>query len=283
MKDAYNFLPANSPLRSSDHSPLPSAVSKNKHLPLRTTGLNTLKSKRNSQVDCSKDLDQRSSVSKSLARASKASNLSHVSKVSIITKESDFSNHSEILIPVKPLRASSVIDSSSSACGPYPDRLARNSEESPDWFRIPVPSCKQNNDDGRISVLSKLNGWIFISEKSKNRKNRAGKKGPFEGPGFDVHQVSALAPSWMLAKKNSFEESKSRDLSPAYSSMTKEEKRLFLFEGSGDEKGKSNDNTPKVLKGVERVNRVSYRPRIFYEWVAPVNEGKVTGKVGSFM
>ena len=202
------------PLRSSALSPIPLS---NNHQLLRTSGLRTLDSKRNS-IFSHKSRGDRSSISKSLARPSRAS--------SVVESQT----------PVK----LSILTSGQ-------DNVGRTSNESPDWFKIPVPECRQNNDDGKISVLSKLNGWIFVSENSKSRKNRMGKLGPFEQGNFDVHKVSALAPAWMNKNKEIEVEAKSRDLSPAYSAMNKEQKRMFLFEGEGKvELGKIVDRTPKA-------------------------------------
>ena len=108
-----------------------------------------------------------------------------------------------------------------------------------------------------------------------------GKLGPFEQGNFDVHKVSALAPAWMNKNKEIEVEAKSRDLSPAYSAMNKEQKRMFLFEGEGKvELGKIVDRTPKAEPFEEIKRHAGYRPRIFYKWDGAGSENKVTGKVG---
>lgn len=185
---------------------------------------------------------------------------------------------------VRSSRASSILSSAntqnkSPVASKPNEKIPGNSNDSPDWFKISVPLCRQNNDDGKISVLSKLNGWIYVSEESKSRKNRAGKFSPFENKDFNVHNVSGLAPSWMHREKKNSSELRKKNCSPAFSCMNKEEKRLFLFEGSQLDISfqKCLENTLKK----EKNNEVKYKPVILYEWKEPEgHDFKVTGKVG---
>ena len=252
MKESHIEKGLSNPNRGLAQSPALSILSsENPQFP-KITILSSLNSKRNSQIDpIISDLN-RKQQSKSLIRSSRAS--------SILNSTNSQNNKSPVSLKLT-------------------EKIPGNSRDSPDWFKISVPICRQNNEDGKISVLSKLNGWIHVSEESKSRKNRAGKLGPFDSKDFNVHKVSGLAPSWMHRERLNGSEMRKKNYSPAFSCMNKEEKRLFLFEGS-----QLDISYPKYLENSEKVKKsvaTGYKPIILYEWKEPEgSELKVTGKIG---
>lgn len=253
MKVVHHEKGLNNPNRSLAQSPALSILSSEPPQYHKLTVLNSLNSKRNSNIDpLISDLN-RKQQSKSLVRSSRAS--------SILNSALTHNNKSPVSL--KPT-----------------EKVPGNSRDSPDWFKISVPLCRQNNEDGKISVLSKLNGWIYVSEESKSRKNRACKLGPFDSKEFNVHQVSGLAPTWMHQRERlNGSEMRKKNYSPAFSCMNKEEKRLFLFEGN-----QLDLSYPKSLENPEKEKKsvvTGYKPMILYEWKEPEgSELKVTGKIG---
>jgi len=76
-----------------------------------------------------------------------------------------------------------------------------NSQNAPDWFSIPS-SCdvsKAPGYDGTLTLLSRINGWITVTPKAKDRSKRIGRYGPFAASDkkYDLHRVSDLTPAWM--------------------------------------------------------------------------------------
>ena len=53
--------------------------------------------------------------------------------------------------------------------------------------------------DGTLTLLSRINGWITVTPKDKNRSKRLGRYGPFDRSkkDKDLSSVSDLAPHWM--------------------------------------------------------------------------------------
>lgn len=76
-----------------------------------------------------------------------------------------------------------------------------NSPHVPEWFTIPS-ACdvsKAPGYDGTLTLLSRINGWITVTPKAKDRSKRIGRYGPFSTSArkYDLHRVSDLTPAWM--------------------------------------------------------------------------------------
>ena len=78
----------------------------------------------------------------------------------------------------------------------------QTSDSAPEWFSI-SSSCdvtKSPGYDGTITMLSRINGWITVTPKAKDRSKRMGRNGPFAlntTRKYDLHRVSDLTPAWM--------------------------------------------------------------------------------------
>ncbi|OMJ85491.1 hypothetical protein SteCoe_13177 [Stentor coeruleus] len=160
------------------------------------------------------------------------------------------------------------------------------SEGSPDWFKIPIsPILSDISDNSEITILSKLNGWIYVSGKSKNRKNRYGKFSPFDKNEFNVHNVSNLAPDWMHRAQCITPTNQNIKIIPQVSNI-KENNRNTIFENNSPtmEKIINSEMRENIVRDDNKKQiSINYRPRMLYEWKEPLdknNEKFVTGKIG---
>lgn len=163
---------------------------------------------------------------------------------------------------------------------PFNRRLsqdANNSLDGPDWFRIRESKIVKEHEieksqgyDGTVSVLSKASGWITVSPRSRSRKNRIGKNGPFDlsKKQNDLHKVSDLAPIWMQTNR---ERSKSNAFTNCIPppGLRQDQKRVYLVE-----RNMISPNTQNCFKSNEHL----------IEWNEDITNKKldrpVTGKIG---
>lgn len=75
------------------------------------------------------------------------------------------------------------------------------SHDAPKWFAVPATGdvTKAPGYDGTLTLLSRINGWITVTPKAKDRSRRVGRHGPFDQSKkkYDLHTVSDLTPAWM--------------------------------------------------------------------------------------
>jgi hypothetical protein len=150
--------------------------------------------------------------------------------------------------------------------------------------------------DGTITLLSRINKWITVTPKSKNRGARLGRNGPFDKSkkGHDLRHVSDLAPAWM---QNEHPPAPAMEYKkePAYISMrsvisTQDHKRTFMMEPTTVSKsvfsiGDYRHNVMTVEESAKYSQPVSNQPKNIWEWKenpqAQRYSKEVTGKIGS--
>ncbi|OMJ91765.1 hypothetical protein SteCoe_5668 [Stentor coeruleus] len=237
---------------------------------VRPSGISAQKAPRSSMKNITSGLDE-SSRANSLCLKSKQRHTNNFSALGEYEKDSNNESQLKNLKTIKKI----------------PFEFSNNvSEGSPDWFKIPIsPISGDISDNSEITILSKLNGWIYVSGKSKNRKNRYGKFSPFDKNEFNVHNVSNLAPDWMHRVQCATPTNKNIKITPPVSNI-KEHHRNTIFENTSPTMeifNISEIKEPIISESGKKEIPIVYRPKIFYEWKEPSgrnNEKVVTGKIG---
>lgn len=146
-----------------------------------------------------------------------------------------------------------------------------------------IPTVQE--DITTISVLSKLNGWIHVSAKSRNRNHRLAKFGPQENKELNLQNVSNLAPVWMHRENN---EKLIGSLFPKVSNK-KANKKSLLYENFEQKsnlfsKIEPNNEIPQKVNIFTNSLSRSYKPKIFFEWKEDKEKQSydkpITSKVG---
>ena len=162
----------------------------------------------------------------------------------------------------------------------------QNASVSPVIRKLHSNNIGEQEEDKTISVISKLRGWIYLSDKSK-RNQRIGKFGPQENQELNLQDVSDLAPRWMH-RRNIVDGSKITSLLPL-AVNTRENKLMFLFESTQPKaiisvKTKGNDTIKKQNNCTPDILNTTYKPRIFFEWKEETNKQRydkpITSKIG---
>ncbi len=113
------------------------------------------------------------------------------------------------------------------------------SPESPSWFQIhEQPNVKASDltqapgFDGTLTLLSRINGWITVTPKDKNRSKRLGRYGPYDKSkkGLDLRNVSDLAPAWMQTDSAQPTKMPQFRCLPGFSALRQGQKQTFLVD-----------------------------------------------------
>ena len=173
------------------------------------------------------------------------------------------------------------------------------SPESPSWFQIhEQPNVKAADlsqapgFDGTLTLLSRINGWITVTPKAKNRSRRLGRNGPFDGgkKGGELRTVSDLAPAWMQSQASKPANMPRFRRLPGFSALRQGQKQTYLVDSEQPIKsqyslGDFRHNVRTKEEAETYMAQAEPRYKQLFEWPEGPNPTKiqrpVTNKVGS--
>ena len=149
--------------------------------------------------------------------------------------------------------------------------------------------------DGTLTLLSRINGWITVTPKARDRSKRVGRFGPFDQSKrkYDLHNVSDLTPAWMQTQGKRPEGetfTKARGFSSLREVLPRQgEKRLFLVDAAPPERsqfsiGDFRHNVRTSEEAEQYMCAAAPRPKAFLSWTEPQHQRfdkPVTCKVGA--
>lgn len=173
------------------------------------------------------------------------------------------------------------------------------SPESPSWFQVHEQPYVKAADlsqapgfDGTLTLLSRINGWITVTPKAKNRSKRLGRSSPFDvnGKGANLRSVSDLAPAWMQTQSSQPTDMPRFRRLPGFSALRQGQKQTFLVDSEQPIKSQYSlgdfRHNVRTKEEAERYMALAEpRPKQLLEWPERPNLTKiqrpVTNKVGN--
>lgn len=150
--------------------------------------------------------------------------------------------------------------------------------------------------DGTITLLSRINQWITVTPRSKNRAARLGRHGPFDRSkeGRNLRHVSDLAPAWMQNEHPAAPviEYKKQPAYPTMRSVSYKQdlKRTFMMEPNTVNKsiysiGDYRHNVMTSEEAAKYQQPMSHKNKNIWEWKESPDQQRyskdITGKIGS--